>query len=242
MKITNIILSAAVVATVFSSCTEQSISDYQPELITELDSVSYSIGMFMGKNMKKDGFEVIDQKVFMKAMDEMMKDEDTQIELEQAGKVLNDFVAKKMQVDNKPLIAEGEKFLADNSKKEGVTTLPSGLQYEILKEGSGAKPGLTDMVKTHYHGTLLNGKVFDSSVDRGEPATFGVTQVIAGWTEALQLMPVGSKWKLYLPYNLAYGERGNRGIAPFSTLIFEIELLDIMKKNDKGGFGIDQIK
>lgn len=124
---------------------------------------------------------------------------------------------------------EGEKFLAENALREEVTVTESGLQYEILKEGKGQKPTATDKVKVHYHGTLIDGTVFDSSVDRGEPAVFGVNQVIAGWTEALQLMPVGSKWKLYIPYELAYGERGNSGIQPYSTLIFEVELLGIEK-------------
>ena len=121
----------------------------------------------------------------------------------------------------------GEQFLAANALREEVTTTESGLQYEILEEGTGPKPTETDRVKVHYHGTLVDGTVFDSSVDRGEPATFGVNGVIAGWTEALQLMPVGSKWKLYIPYELAYGERGNSGIQPYSALIFEVELLGI---------------
>ena len=124
---------------------------------------------------------------------------------------------------------EGEKFLAENALREEVTVTESGLQYEILKEGKGKKPTATDKVNVHYHGTLIDGTVFDSSVDRGEPAVFGVNQVIAGWTEALQLMPVGSKWKLYIPYQLAYGERGNSGIQPYSMLIFEVELLGIEK-------------
>ncbi|HLW09873.1 MAG TPA: FKBP-type peptidyl-prolyl cis-trans isomerase [Fermentimonas sp.] len=126
-------------------------------------------------------------------------------------------------------IAAGEEYLAENAKREGVVTLPSGLQYEILKEGTGATPTDTDRVKVHYHGTLIDGTVFDSSVERGEPTTFGVTQVIAGWTEALQLMPVGSKWRLYVPYDLAYGSADRGEIKPFSNLIFDVELIDIEK-------------
>ncbi|MFT5054990.1 MAG: FKBP-type peptidyl-prolyl cis-trans isomerase FklB, partial [Oceanospirillaceae bacterium] len=124
---------------------------------------------------------------------------------------------------------EGEAFLAENAKKDGITVLESGLQYRVITEGSGAKPAATDQVTTHYHGMLINGKVFDSSMDRGEPATFPVNGVITGWVEALQLMPVGSKWELFIPYNLAYGERGaGADIKPYSTLIFEVELIAIV--------------
>ena len=127
-------------------------------------------------------------------------------------------------------IEKGENFLAENGKREGVVTTKSGLQYEIIKKGNGATPTANDKVRVHYHGTLIDGTVFDSSIDRGEPAEFGVSQVIKGWTEALQLMPVGSKWKLYIPYDLAYGDREvSEEIKLYSTLIFEVELLDIVK-------------
>ena len=124
-------------------------------------------------------------------------------------------------------IAEGDAFLAENAKRDEVVTLPSGLQYEVLTEGSGAIPTASDKVKVHYHGTLIDGTVFDSSVERGEPTSFGVTQVIAGWTEALQLMPVGSKWRLYVPYDLAYGSADRGEIKPYSNLIFDVELIGI---------------
>jgi FKBP-type peptidyl-prolyl cis-trans isomerase FklB len=124
----------------------------------------------------------------------------------------------------------GDKFLAENGKKKGVTTTASGLQYEVLKAGDGPKPAATDKVNVHYHGTLINGKVFDSSVERGQPITFGVQEVIKGWTEALQLMPVGSKWKIFIPSQLAYGEQGAGGdIGPNEALVFEVELLGIVK-------------
>jgi FKBP-type peptidyl-prolyl cis-trans isomerase FklB len=125
--------------------------------------------------------------------------------------------------------AKGEAFLAENATREGVTTTPSGLQYEVIKMGKGKKPVATDKVKVHYHGTLIDGNVFDSSVERGEPISFALTQVIPGWTEALQLMPVGSKFKLYIPQNLGYGSQQAGSIPPFSTLIFEVELLGIEK-------------
>ena len=137
--------------------------------------------------------------------------------------------AEKLKEEYAPNVEAGEKFLAENAQKEGVVTLPDGLQYKVITEGKGAKPTASDRVKVHYHGTLLDGTVFDSSVERGEPATFGVGQVIRGWTEALQLMPVGSKWMLYIPYDLAYGDRETGAIKPFSTLVFEVELLSIEK-------------
>ena len=134
-----------------------------------------------------------------------------------------------LKVQHQESIAAGDAFMAENGAKEGVVTLPSGLQYEIVRAGNGPIPTETDRVKVHYHGTLIDGTVFDSSVDRGEPATFGVNQVIAGWTEALKLMPVGSKWRLYVPYDLAYGSADRGTIKPFSNLIFDVELLGIEK-------------
>ena len=147
-------------------------------------------------------------------------------EMQALAQASKDEELKVQYADN---VKEGETFLAENGKKEGVVTLPSGLQYEIIKEGKGETPTESSQVKVHYHGTLIDGTVFDSSVDRGEPTQFGVTQVIAGWTEALQLMPVGSKWKLYIPQDLAYGSRDTGTIKPFSTLIFDVELLEIVK-------------
>lgn len=135
--------------------------------------------------------------------------------------------SKKTRAKNEARMLEGLKFLNENGKKEGVVTLFSGLQYEVLEEGEGKSPKLNSQVTTHYHGTFINGEVFDSSVDRGSPATFPVNGVIKGWTEALQLMKVGSKWRLYIPYHIAYGESGSGTIKPFSMLIFEVELLEI---------------
>jgi len=136
---------------------------------------------------------------------------------------------EELKTQHQESIAAGDAFMAENGAKEGVVTLPSGLQYEIVRAGNGPMPTETDRVKVHYHGTLIDGTVFDSSVDRGEPATFGVNQVIAGWTEALKLMPVGSKWRLYIPYDLAYGSADRGTIKPFSNLIFDVELLGIEK-------------
>jgi FKBP-type peptidyl-prolyl cis-trans isomerase len=138
--------------------------------------------------------------------------------------------AEKMKKEFGKNIDEGEKFLADNKKREGVQETPSGLQYEVITLGTGAKPGPEEVVKVHYTGTLLDSTKFDSSVDRGEPAVFGVNQVIKGWQEGIQLMPVGSKFKFYIPYELGYGANGTGPIPPYSTLVFEVELLEIVKK------------
>ena len=161
-------------------------------------------------------------------MKEVINGKEPKINNDQALMIIQNYFAKKQSAMSEEKIDEGRIFLEENGKKEGVTTLESGLQYTVITEGTGPKPKLEDNVTTHYHGTLIDGTVFDSSVDRGEPASFPVGGVIKGWTEALQLMSVGSKWKLFVPYDLAYGERGaGPKIGPYSTLIFEVELLSI---------------
>lgn len=199
------------------------------ELKNTLDSVSYSLGILIAQNLKQQGLDVIHTDVFAKALEAGLKNGEPKIDPAGANKLLQDYMMKEQGKKGEKAMAEGKLFLEGNAKRAGVTTLPSGLQYEIMKAGTGPKPTKTDKVTVHYHGTLLDGSVFDSSVTRGQPATFGVTQVIAGWTEALQLMPKGSKWKLFIPSNLAYGERGGPGgkIGPNTTLIFEVELLEI---------------
>ena len=145
-----------------------------------------------------------------------------------AQKKIQEYFSKQQAKASESVIKEGREFLAENSKKENVITLESGLQYEVIKSGDGPKPTLNDQVTTHYHGTLIDGTVFDSSVERGQPASFPVSGVIKGWTEALQLMSVGSKWRLFVPHGLGYGERGaGPQIGPYSTLIFEVELISI---------------
>lgn len=163
------------------------------------------------------------------AMSKMDAGAYVQDRIEQAQKESQLKSEEELKVQYKDAIEEGEKFLNENAEKEEIVVLPSGLQYEVIKKGTGATPSESDKVKVHYHGTLLDGTVFDSSVDRNEPAVFGVTQVIPGWTEALKLMPVGSKWKVYIPYDLAYGAEDRGDIKPFSTLIFDVELLSIEK-------------
>jgi FKBP-type peptidyl-prolyl cis-trans isomerase FklB len=203
-------------------------------LKNQKDKVSYSIGIEMGKNLKRQPID-IDPDILAKGIKDVLS----------GGKVLltDQEVSETMVAFQKEMIAklgeknkaEGEAFLAENKKKEGVKTLPSGLQYKVIKAGSGKKPALSDTVTTHYRGTLIDGTEFDSSYLRGQPATFPVRGVIPGWTEALQLMEVGAKWQLFIPSNLAYGERGaGRIIGPNTTLIFEIELISIEeKKEDK---------
>ncbi len=199
-------------------------------LDNEIDSVSYSLGVSAGSYYLKQGFDTINTEAFYLGFKSAIKKMELQCSEEESNAILQAFFQKASEAKYDDVKKEGEDFLKENAGKEGVVTLPSGLQYKIIKEGTGAKPQLTDKVKVHYHGTLIDGTVFDSSVDRGEPISFPVNGVIAGWTEALQLMPVGSKWKLFIPYNLAYGERGaGQQIGPFSTLVFEVELLDIEK-------------
>ena len=198
------------------------------KITNEIDSVSYSLGVNIGENIKAQ-FPDIDLNNFEAAIKDVLDNKkEPKITGADAQKVIQDFFKKQQAKASESVIEEGEKFLIDNAKRNEVTTLESGLQYEILKTGEGPKPSLNDQVTTHYHGTLIDGTVFDSSVDRGEPATFPVSGVIKGWTEALQLMSVGSKWKLFVPYDLAYGERGaGPQIGPFTTLIFEVELIKI---------------
>mgnify|MGYP001164242277 FL=1 len=196
-------------------------------LNNEIDSVSYSLGVNIGENVNTQ-FKDIKIGNFLSGMKEVINGKEPKINNDQALMIIQNYFAKKQSAMSEEKIDEGRTFLEENGKKEGVTTLESGLQYTVITEGTGPKPKLEDNVTTHYHGTLIDGTVFDSSVDRGEPASFPVGGVIKGWTEALQLMSVGSKWKLFVPYDLAYGERGaGQQIGPYSTLIFEVELLSI---------------
>ena len=198
------------------------------KITNEIDSVSYSLGVNIGENIKSQ-FPDIDLKNFELAIKDVLDDKkEPKISGTDAQKVIQEFFKKQQAKASESVIEEGKKFLEENKKRDNVITLESGLQYEILKSGEGAKPTLEDQVTTHYHGTLIDGTVFDSSVERGQPATFPVGGVIKGWTEALQLMSLGSKWKLFVPYNLAYGERGaGPQIGPYTTLIFEVELIKI---------------
>tara|TARA_Y100000385_G_scaffold233834_1_gene246841 strand:- start:209 stop:820 length:612 start_codon:yes stop_codon:yes gene_type:complete len=198
------------------------------KLNNEIDSVSYSLGVNIGENIKTQ-FPNIDLKNFEAAIKDVLQEgKEPAISGSDAQKTIQEYFKKQQAKASESVVEEGKKFLDENGKKENVITLESGLQYEVIKSGEGAKPTLNDQVTTHYHGTLIDGTVFDSSVERGEPASFPVNGVIKGWTEALQLMSVGSKWRLFVPYDLAYGERGaGPQIGPFTTLIFEVELISI---------------
>jgi FKBP-type peptidyl-prolyl cis-trans isomerase len=214
--------------------TAQAGAEEAAPLTTPKEKLSYGIGADLGRNLQRLGVE-IDTEVLGKGLADALSGGNLRMSDQEIGETLN---ALQAQIQRKAQQAAGaagdenkqagEAFLAQNKSKEGVVTLPSGLQYKILKAGNGKKPAATDSVECNYRGTLINGTEFDSSYKRGQPATFGVTQVIPAWQEALQLMPVGSKWQLFVPSGLAYGERGaGRDIGPNSALIFEVELLGI---------------
>lgn len=201
-----------------------------------MDKNSYALGMSIAHNMIHSGVKEVNLEDFVAGLKAVMSGSETKITFQEAGDILNDYFASleaKQATENAEIAEamkkEGKEFLDANAKKEGVVTLKSGLQYKVLKEGTGKKPGTGNKVKCHYEGTFIDGKKFDSSYDRKQPAVFGVTQVIKGWTEALQLMSEGSQWELFIPYNLAYGEAGSHGsIPPCATLIFKVELLEVI--------------
>lgn len=215
----------------------QTVGQTAVPLKDQKDRISYVIGIDIGTNLKRQSIEINPEALLRGLRDglsgnkPLMTDQEmneTIAAFQREMQAKQEEVAKKMGEKNKK---EGETFLAENRKKEGVVTLPSGLQYKVLKKGSGRKPKLTDTVTTHYRGTLIDGTEFDSSYRRNQPATFPVNGVIAGWTEALQLMEEGAKWQLFVPPQLAYGERGaGPQIGPHATLIFEVELISIQEK------------
>lgn len=201
----------------------------EQKLTGELEKFSYSLGMSIAGNLIQSGVKTVNPEIFLEAFKDTFDGEMPKIMPDEANKILEEFIGKANASKGADNLEEGLKFLAENSKAEGVIELPSGLQYKVLKEGEGDIPKATDQVRCHYHGTLTDGTVFDSSVERGQPADFPVNGVIQGWVEALQLMSTGSKWQLYIPSELAYGQQGAGGtIGPNTALIFDVELLEIL--------------
>ena len=201
-----------------------------------MDKLSYALGLGIGQQLAQMGASDLNVDDFAQSIKDVLAGNELKVSHREAQQIVQDYFQKKeqqMQAERaekgKAAREEGEKYLAENAKKEGVITLPSGLQYQVLKEGNGKKPSAKDQVKCHYEGFLIDGTVFDSSVQRGEPAVFGLQQVIAGWTEGLQLMQEGAKYRFFIPYRLAYGEGGAGAMIPhFATLIFDVELIAVV--------------
>lgn len=201
-----------------------------------MDKLSYALGLGIGRQLAQMGATGLDIDDFTTAIKDVLAGRETKVADSEAQTIVQEFFRKQEEKANaamaekgKKAKAEGEQYLAENAAKEGVVTLPSGLQYKVLKEGNGQKPKATDKVKCHYEGFLIDGTVFDSSVQRGEPAVFPLNQVIAGWTEGLQLMQEGAKYRFFIPYQLGYGERGaGASIPPFATLVFDVELIAVV--------------
>ena len=194
-----------------------------------MDKFSYAIGLGIGQNLLCMGAQGINVEDFAQAIADVLNRKETAISHNEAREIVNKYFMELEEKMNAENIEKGKAFLEENAKKEGIVTLPSGLQYEVITEGNGKKPSATDRVKCHYEGTLIDGTLFDSSVKRGQPAVFGVNQVIKGWVEALQLMSEGSKWRLFIPSELGYGaQQAGEMIPPHSTLIFEVELIEVL--------------
>lgn len=201
-----------------------------------MDKVSYALGLGIGRQLAQMGASELNIDDFAAAIKDVIAGNELKVSNREAQTIVQDYFRKQEEKLNaeraekrKVAKAEGEKYLAENAKKEGVVTLPSGLQYMVLKEGNGKKPKATDQVKCHYEGFLIDGTVFDSSIQRGEPAVFPLNQVIAGWTEGLQLMQEGAKYRFFIPYILGYGEGGaGASIPPYAALIFDVELLEVL--------------
>lgn len=200
-------------------------------LKNETDSFSYAFGILIGNNLKTAGFSEINDTLLALGAQQTFEEKAT-LTIEEAVTIMKNMEQKIKEKQHEATIKKGKEFMKKNKQRKEVTELPSGLQYEVIVEAEGPKPEATDLVTTHYHGTLIDGTVFDSSVDRGEPIQFPLNRVIAGWTEGLQLMSVGAKYKFYIPPELAYGAQGAGSIGPYETLIFEVELISIDENNN----------
>lgn len=194
-----------------------------------MEKISYALGMGIGQQLKSMNIDGFDINEFTRSIGDVLEGRTTEMTAREAQEMLNDYFAGKAAEDAQKAIAEGKVFLTNNGQREGVTTTKSGLQYEVLQEGTGRSPKATDRVRCHYEGRLISGEVFDSSYRRNEPADFGLNQVIAGWTEGVQLMKEGAKYRFFIPYLLGYGEQGaGSSIPPYSTLIFDVELIKVL--------------
>lgn len=227
MNLKKSLLPVLAAAFIVASCNAQNKKTDNTKMSSTIDSVSYGLGVAIGNNLKNSGFDSLKVELMSQALSDVFAGKAT-MKQEEADKIIQGYMMEKEKMKGEENLKKGQAFLEANKSKDGVKTTASGLQYIVMKEGAGAKPTLNDKVTTHYHGTLIDGTVFDSSVERGQPASFPVSGVIPGWTEALQMMTVGSKYKLFVPANLGYGERGAGGkIGPNSVLIFEVELISI---------------
>ena len=194
-----------------------------------MEKISYALGLGIGQQLKSMNIENFDIKEFARSIEDVMTDRDTDMTAREAQVMLSEYFQKKEKEQAEENIAKGKVYLEENGKREGVITTKSGLQYEVLTEGTGKSPKATDKVRCHYEGRLTDGSVFDSSYQRGEPADFGLNQVIAGWTEGVQLMKEGAKYRFHIPYLLGYGERGaGASIPPYATLVFDVELIKVL--------------
>jgi FKBP-type peptidyl-prolyl cis-trans isomerase FklB len=224
MNLKKSLLPVLAAAFIVASCNAQNKKTDNTKMSSTIDSVSYGLGVAIGNNLKNSGFDSLKVELMSQALSDVFAGKAT-MKQEEADKIIQGYMMEKEKMKGEDNLKKGQAFLDANKSKDGVKTTASGLQYIVMKEGAGAKPTLNDKVTTHYHGTLIDGTVFDSSVERGQPASFPVSGVIPGWTEALQMMTVGSKYKLFVPAKLGYGERGK--IGPNSVLIFEVELISI---------------
>ncbi|MFH1616014.1 MAG: FKBP-type peptidyl-prolyl cis-trans isomerase [Planctomycetota bacterium] len=229
------IAAAVMMLAIICGCVEKKQVENRPAFATELDKISYALGSQVGRSFKQGGIEINDE-FFVWGLKDVLSDSQAALSDEEMQNVMTAFQQRmrmqqqeRMMAEGAKNIAEGAAFLEANKTKEGIKVLPSGLQYKVLQEGAGRSPDANDRVKTHYRGRLIDGTEFDSSYKRNQPAEFAVNGVIKGWTEALQLMNEGSRWELYVPAELAYGQRGSGRIPPNSVLIFEVELLEVLK-------------
>ncbi len=229
-----LLLTLSAGAIMMSSCNSGCMTSTTASLKTANDTASYYIGYMYGTGLERSGLKQPNMEAIVAGMNAALKKADIKTDPQQMQMYLSIYLQKLATQQAEENLKQGEEFLKENAKKSGVDTLANGIQYKVLKEGNGPKPTATDKVKVHYKGTLIDGTEFDSSIKRGEPAEFYLSQVIPGWTQAIQQMPQGSKWIIYIPSDQAYGPRGAGGaIGPNETLIFEVELLDINPKAEE---------